>query len=303
MSGEAFTMRSVRRLLLVAGATGVLGLAGCSQGSVVETGSAATAETTMASGDEIALPLTSVSPLDEFMGSGTGPRSAARYNEIFQGRISACAGAQGFTYAAVAAETSSAQSFTPTARIEDAKVSGYGLLHAGSGDPSGVQAAQFRANQKVASELSDTDLERYKGVVSACHKAAAAELDKFFPVMNRELNAATFEAKKGIESSPEYETAVEQWSACMATKSQPYSSPGAARGSFNEAVEKWTNVPQEAERELVVATADAECSLDTIWPVVQKLEQGVVDDLVREYGDAACGAPCVPKDSVVDAPR
>ncbi len=238
----------------------------------------------------------SVSPIADFMGEGTGPTSSQEYQNAAQKQVGACMSAKGWTYEV--ARVTAAKPNSPAARIAAATQSGYEVTSKTGPDPIASGRVADDKNGDYQRNLSADDLQRYLTDLNGpdkkggCRAVATAALDAHFPMKNPALTAEVIKRQKAETADPRLGPALKLWVSCMSAKSFSFKSPSEARGHFMGADGKVAaNVTKDDE--IKVASADAECAKDTLWPATSEVESQIVTDVAAKFGhDSTCGASC-----------
>jgi hypothetical protein len=240
--------------------------------------------------------LSSISPLDELAGVGTGPRSRVAYQRAIESSIAQCMASRGWTYVPVARDQAGVQPIEPAAAIEWANTYGYGLLNVFLADPTGTRKQAYEENTRYFDALSESERTRFLADLSdksGCAPESHAVLDSRFAFNDQQLLEEIRVARQETLAGKHLAEEVQAWRECMGRAGIAATSLESGRALFNEQVESGTFGEVDLAREREVATTDARCLAEFVWPAQAQHEQSVVEELVARYGsERTCGLGC-----------
>jgi hypothetical protein len=268
-------------------------------------GTTDTHQPTLAPGDLVArlADAGSFSPVAEMMGDGVGESSSVFVEH--QG-VAECLRAKGWAWEGPVVDTRPRQPRQPAALVEWARQYGYGLLNADPGRTTGSPLRSINErNQSMKESLPPEKRKRLDADVgvgldnetglppSGCNGQVEEQVRKRYPGRNPAIVREVSALSREIPARAEYLEAQQRWAACMAPRGYTFASSVEARREFNDAFAGPAPSEELQAKEREVATADAECSIDTIWPVQVRLETEVVQKVIAKYGtEATCGSKC-----------
>jgi hypothetical protein len=277
-------------------------VAGCG-GTRVETGAAVGSDSTSSSQPVPARPLRSTSPATDFMSPGLGRKS---YVFAVEQAVAVCLRAKGWAMEDPVPDERLAEPTNPADLLEWRKKYGYGQLNV---DPAYLTPSPMRAvddrNRAMEESWSSEQRNQYAidlgvGVdnesgkpPSGCRGEAEQKYRPRFPAFNQAIAQGVRDQQDATRAHPDYLNATSRWSACMSTKGYSFHEPRDAPAEFAAAFEQSNPTEELKAEERAVGLADAECSMDTVWPVRARLEADAVQKFVTKYGrEATCGPNC-----------
>jgi hypothetical protein len=267
----------------------------------------------------------SIDPLQDLLNRPDG----TVYRNAVETSIAGCMGSRGWVYAPrigdPAREYGAGTGPTdPNALLQYREHYGYGYLNPSPSDSEAqahidvqnqhyFQALTPEAKLRYTSDLGSGPDERFLGTTTApnsgCRATAETAERKVIPRLSHTLEHALSTRWNAIFSDPAYVAAQQQWSECMLRAGFHFEHTSDAQGSISNLFAPPPNDPhsqaaahaqatahaqaQAAALEIRTGTADARCAAPTVWPVQQRLELAVLQDVINRYGrNAVCGPSC-----------
>jgi hypothetical protein len=255
----------------------------------------------------------SVSPVADFMTMTSDP--AHSYHAVLQDEIGRCMTAKGWYYPPdPAPEGDTVEPTDPGALVQWRSRNGYRLLPVLRPSEPGTRSAGRRVMDEQSqyletlsadgraqfnSDLGTTSDNEAGAPASGCSAEAERRLEGRFPIRNQAIVDEIGRLQVGVRSDPAYVEAGRSWVTCMRSRGFSYNDPKDARHEVSDRFGSMIKAPPgQVTDDLVaweirIATNDAECSRDTVWPVAERLERAIVASIIEKYGEAAtCGPRC-----------
>jgi hypothetical protein len=172
--------------------------------------------------------------------------------------------------------------------VEFAREYGYGIAYQAEGIAESAEE-RIAWREEMLAELEPGDIGAYFDQLTACEAEAAFEVTGGHPDGLQSAGAVTAQFYKEILEHPAAMNITRQWTNCMASKGQPFSSPIEARTSVGGLVSQWMNGNEDVggidsvlATEKAIAVADAECLAPIRDEYVTIREQTLPEFIDRE---------------------
>jgi|GEM_PF-5082332 hypothetical protein len=246
--------------------------------------------------------LDSVSPIDDFLLGGAGEVGLQQATET---ATHDCMKKKGWDYitASTVPQSDAQEPRAPQALLAWRRKYGYGLLNIPpssggarktvDGQEQYVAALSPTARAKYVADLGGTrDIPGGESISTGCRGQAEVSAHKSFPAFNEAIGAELQRDSDAMQVNPQYQAATRAWSSCMAKSGFAYQDLLDGRRAVTARLD---DPPSEAldAFERKVGGTDAECLLQTVWPVQARLERAIVQGIVDKYPTAmTCRAAC-----------
>jgi hypothetical protein len=247
--------------------------------------------------DEGALTFESISPLLDLATGGDAP--ARSYVSLRERAVEDCMTAKGWQYEAIVLGVEGPHESTRPAAMRNFRERfGYGLLN-NTGVAHAARAALNRrhdyfdslsreAQQRFMTDLGASSDDDVAAEPSGCRGDAEERMNRRFPATTPAIAAEIADAHRAVVATPAYQQAEREWVDCMDQRGFHYRDVHGAHNEISAVFMSGVRDEAAQARERAVASADAQCSLATVWPVQARLERALAQELSAKH---ELGAP------------
>jgi hypothetical protein len=257
--------------------------------------------------------VTSIDPISDLADRN---RTAPAYANAFETLVAQCMTAKGWQYEpALQTEGHFSGDGTrptnPAALVQYREQYGYGYLNE---PPQAAETGRAATDRQGDYEARLTPQQRQEYLADlgshpengrqdppGCREEADATVRRSQPVVDERIINEVLQLEGHVLKVEPYQTASSRWAECMAGEGFSFSEPNVAQASIaalfmsspQTGAVPGPRTPDARALEIRTATADAHCSLNTVWPVQAQLFGQLVQAMMDKYGrEAVCGGPC-----------